>query len=106
LLQVTGDRQLARLHNFQRSELWRRGSRQVRRSRSGIDKGQKQELEAFVRAVAEAHAMPIPLESLVATTLATFAARRSLASRRLESVASDRPAEAGAGLADEGGSRT
>jgi predicted dehydrogenase/threonine dehydrogenase-like Zn-dependent dehydrogenase len=104
LFQVTGDRQLARLHNFQRSELWRSGRRQVRRSRSGIDKGQKQELEAFVRAVAEARVMPIPLESLVATTLATFAARRSLASRRLESVASDRRAEAGAGLADEGGS--
>jgi predicted dehydrogenase/threonine dehydrogenase-like Zn-dependent dehydrogenase len=106
LLQVTGDRQLARLHNFQRSELWRSGHRQVRRSRSGIDKGQKQELEAFVMAVAEARAMPIPLESLVATTLATFAARRSLASRRLESVASDVQDGADAGRADEEGSRT
>jgi predicted dehydrogenase len=106
LLQVTGDRQLARLHNFQRSELWRSGRRQVRRSRSGIDKGQKQELEAFVKAVAEARAMPIPLESLVATTLATFAARRSLASRRLESVASDVQVGPDAGLADEEGSRT
>jgi predicted dehydrogenase/threonine dehydrogenase-like Zn-dependent dehydrogenase len=106
LLQVTGDRQLARLHNFQRSELWRSGHRQVRRSRSGIDNGQKQELEAFVMAVAEARAMPIPLESLVATTLATFAARRSLASRRLESVASDVQDGADAGRADEEGSRT
>jgi predicted dehydrogenase/threonine dehydrogenase-like Zn-dependent dehydrogenase len=106
LLQVTGDRQLARLHNFQRSELWRSGHRQVRRSRSGIDKGQKQELEAFVMAVAEARAMPIPLESLVATTLATFAARRSLASRRLESVASDVQDGADAGRVDEEGSRT
>ncbi len=33
--------------------------------------------------------MPIPLASLVATTLATFAARRSLGSRRLEAVAGD-----------------
>ena len=106
LLQVTGDRQLARLHNFQRTELWRGGRRHVRRSRTGIDKGQKQELDAFVRAVAEARAMPIPLESLVATTLATFAARRSLASRRLEAVAGDGPAEAGSGLADDGGART
>ena len=106
LLQVTGDRQLARLHNFQRSELWRSGHRQVRRSRSGIDKGQKQELEAFVMAVAEARAMPIPLESLVATTLATFAASRSLASRRLESVASDVQDGADAGRVDEEGSRT
>jgi predicted dehydrogenase/threonine dehydrogenase-like Zn-dependent dehydrogenase len=106
LLQVTGDRQLARLHNFQRSELWRSGRRRVRRSHTGIDKGQKQELDAFVRAVADARAMPIPLESLVATTLATFAAGRSQASRRLEAVAGERPAEAGSGVADDGGART
>jgi predicted dehydrogenase/threonine dehydrogenase-like Zn-dependent dehydrogenase len=92
LFQVTGDGQVARLHNFQRSELWRGGRRQVRRSRTGIDKGQKQELSAFVRAVAEAQAMPVPLASLVATTRATFAARRSLASRRLEAVADQGPA--------------
>ena len=89
LFQVTGDGRLARLHNFQRTELWRGGRRQVRRSRGGIDKGQKRELDAFVRAVAEARAMPIPLASLVATTQATFAARRSLGSRRLEAVAAD-----------------
>ena len=99
LFQVTGDGQVARLHNFQRTELWRGGRRQVRRSRTGIDKGQKQELDAFVRAVAEARAMPIPLESLVATTLATFAARRSLASRRLEAVAGDGSARLGSGPA-------
>jgi predicted dehydrogenase len=101
LLQVTGDRQLARLHNFQWTELWRGGRRHVRRSRAGITKGQKQELDAFVRAVAGAGAMPIPLESLVATTSATFAARRSLASRRLEAVA-DTSADATSGLADDG----
>ena len=87
LLQVTGEGQVARLLNFQRTELWRGGRRRVHRSRSGIDKGQRQELDAFVRAVAEARAMPIPLASLLATTRATFAARRSLASRRLEAVA-------------------
>ena len=80
---------MARLHNFQRTELWRGGRRQVRRSRGGIDKGQKRELDAFVRSVAEARAMPITLASLVATTQATFAARRSLASRRPEAVAAD-----------------
>ena len=60
LFQVSGDRQVARLHNFQRTELWRGGRRHVRRSRTGIDKGQRQEMDAFVRAVAEARAMPIP----------------------------------------------
>jgi predicted dehydrogenase/threonine dehydrogenase-like Zn-dependent dehydrogenase len=86
LFGVTGDGQVARLHNFQRTELWRGGRRQVRRSRTGIDKGQKQELDAFVRAVAEARPMPVALESLVATTRTTFAARRSLSSRCLEAV--------------------
>jgi predicted dehydrogenase/threonine dehydrogenase-like Zn-dependent dehydrogenase len=102
LFQVTGDGQVARLHNFQRTELWRGGRRQVRRSRSGIDKGQRQELDAFVRAVAEARAMPIPLASLVATTRATFAARRSLASRRLEAVAADHAEATPAPPADQG----
>ena len=89
LFQVSGDRQVVRLHNFQRTELWRGGRRRVRRARTGIDKGQRLEMEAFVRAVAEARAMPIPLASLAATTLATFAAQRSLGSRRLEAVAID-----------------
>jgi len=95
LFQVTGGGQVARLHNFQRTELWRGGRRQVRRSRTGIDKGQRQELDAFVRAVVEARPMPVPLASLVATTRATFAARRSLATRCLEPLApearADRP---------------
>jgi predicted dehydrogenase/threonine dehydrogenase-like Zn-dependent dehydrogenase len=90
LLQVTGDGQVARLLNFQRTELWRGGRRHTRRARAGIDKGQKQEVDAFVRAVAEAQPMPIPLASLLATTRATFAARRSLASRRLEAVTQNR----------------
>jgi len=95
LFQVTGGGQVARLHNFQRTELWRGGRRRVHRSRTGIDKGQRQELDAFVRAVAEARPMPVPLDSLVATTRATFAARRSLATRCLEPLApearADRP---------------
>jgi predicted dehydrogenase len=86
LLHVTGDRQVARLLNFQRAELWRGGRRHRSRSLAGIDKGQKQQLDAFVRAVAEARPMPISLASLLATTRATFAAERSLASCRVEPV--------------------
>jgi hypothetical protein len=85
---------VARLLNFQRAELWRGGRRRPSRSRLGVDKGQKQEVEAFVRAVAEAGPMPIPLASLLATTRATFAAGRSLASRRAEPVTPD-PGAAG-----------
>ena len=97
LLQVTGDGKLARLLNFQRTELWRGGKRHGRRARGGIDKGQRQELDAFVRAVAEARPMPVPLASLLATTQATFAAGRSLRSRRPEPVTSTAPATPEAG---------
>jgi predicted dehydrogenase/threonine dehydrogenase-like Zn-dependent dehydrogenase len=94
LLQVTGGGQVARLLNFQRTELWRGGRRHRSRSQVGVNKGQKQEIESFVRAVAEARPMPIPLASLLATTRATFAAGRSLASRRVEPVIPD-PGPAG-----------
>jgi hypothetical protein len=86
---------VARLLNFQQTELWRGGKRQSQRTRTGIDKGQAQELDAFVRAVAEAGPMPIPLASLLATTRATFAARCSVHSHLLEAVA---PEEAGPSL--------
>jgi predicted dehydrogenase/NADPH:quinone reductase-like Zn-dependent oxidoreductase len=86
VLQVFGQRQVARLHNFQAWQLWSGGKRRTKRSRSGIDKGQKREVDAFVRAVASGEAMPIDLASLLATTSATFAAARSLASSRVEPV--------------------
>jgi predicted dehydrogenase/threonine dehydrogenase-like Zn-dependent dehydrogenase len=87
VLQVVGQRQVARFHNFQAWELWRGGKRRTKRSRSGIDKGQKRQVDAFVRAVASGEAMPIALASLFATTSATFAAGRSMASRGVEPVA-------------------
>jgi predicted dehydrogenase len=43
------------------------------------DKGQSAELAAFVRAVRTGGPMPVPLESLVATTAATLAVRTGLA---------------------------
>jgi predicted dehydrogenase/threonine dehydrogenase-like Zn-dependent dehydrogenase len=97
VVQVFGQGQVARLHNFQRTEHWRGGRRQARRSRSGIDKGQRQEMDAFVRAVAEGRPMPIGLGSLVATTRATFAAVASVASGRPEPVAP--PVDAGLAVA-------
>ena len=96
VVQVFGQGQVAKLHNFQRSEHWRGGKRQAKRSRSGIDKGQRQEMDAFVRAVAEGLPMPIELASLVATTRTTFAASRSVASGRAEPVAPAAPGGTGA----------
>ena len=44
------------------------------------DKGQNAELAAFVKAVRTGGPMPVPLESLAATTTATLAVRTALAS--------------------------
>ena len=93
VLQVFGQHQVARFHNFQAWELWRDGKRRTRRSRSGIDKGQRRQIDAFLRAVVSGEVMPIALASLFATTSATFAAGHSLASRGVEPVmATDRDA--------------
>ena len=56
------------------------------RARGGQDKGQRAELARFVNAVLAGAAMPIPVESLVATTKATIAVRDSLLSGRPERV--------------------
>jgi len=82
-LDVTGDGRNGRLDNFQGVTVWSaRGKPASKRSRGGQDKGQRAQLERFVEAVRTGGAMPIPLDSLVATTRATFAVGASLASRR------------------------
>lgn len=82
-----GQGQVAKLSNFTKAELWSKGRKSASRALKGPDKGQRAELEAFVSAVREGRPMPVPLSSLAATTAATFAARRSLASRMPEPVA-------------------
>ncbi len=86
-LHVFGQSQVAVLRNFQHSELWRGGRRRTGHARGRRrGKGQRQELLAFVAAVRNGNPMPIPFQSLVATTRATFAARRSLITRGREPV--------------------
>jgi predicted dehydrogenase/threonine dehydrogenase-like Zn-dependent dehydrogenase len=85
VLEVFGDGKVARLDNFRRTELWRGGGR--KRTRAGLDKGQRHALEAFVRAVATGADMPVAFDSLVATTACTLAVGRSLASGCPEPVA-------------------
>lgn len=86
VFQVFGQGRVARLHNFERTELWQSGRRRVRRAWRGIEKGQRQELEAFVAAVAAGDSMPIPFASLIATTAATLAIQRSLRTGQPEPV--------------------
>ncbi len=72
-LDVVGDGRNGRLDNFQRVTVWSSKGKNGRRVLAGQDKGQRAQLERFVHAVRTGAAMPIPLESLVATTRATLA---------------------------------
>jgi predicted dehydrogenase/threonine dehydrogenase-like Zn-dependent dehydrogenase len=81
-LDVTGGGRNARLDNFQRASVWSSKGSASKRSRVGPDKGQRAELAAFVQAVRTGGPMPIPIESLVATTRATLAVGTSIATRQ------------------------
>ena len=81
-LDVVGDGRNGRLDNFQRVTVWSAKDKSGRRMVAGQDKGQRAQLDRFVQAVRTGSAMPIPLESLVATTRATLAVGTSLSSRR------------------------
>ena len=70
----------ARLDNFRQATVWAGRRTSTRRSRGGQDKGQQQQIARFVEAIRTGAPMPIPLESLVATTQATLAVGQSLSS--------------------------
>lgn len=93
VFEVFGDGKVARMDNFKRTEIWRGGKCRTKRAMT-VDKGQKDELARFIEAVRTASAMPMPLDSLLATTACTLAVGRSIASGKVEAVASwDRFAE-------------
>jgi predicted dehydrogenase/threonine dehydrogenase-like Zn-dependent dehydrogenase len=81
-LDVSGNGRTGRLDNFQRIAVWSSKGKNGRRVLAGQDKGQRTQLERFVNAVRTGSDLPIPLESLVATTRATLAVGSSLATRR------------------------
>jgi predicted dehydrogenase/threonine dehydrogenase-like Zn-dependent dehydrogenase len=85
-LDATGGGRNARLDNFQRAVVWAGRRGESMRSRGGQDKGQRAELEQFIEASRTGAPMPIPFESLVATTGATIAVAESLSSGRPERV--------------------
>ncbi|MGW6277598.1 bi-domain-containing oxidoreductase [Kribbella sp. NPDC055071] len=84
-IDITGGGRNGRLDNFQSASVWS-GRKPATRKARGTDKGQRTELEAFVAAVRSGGPMPISLDSLIATTRATIAVDRSLASGKPESV--------------------
>jgi len=77
-LDLVGDGKVLAFDDFTRAAV--HGPRRWRSSRlpKGRDKGQRAELDAFVTAVTSGGPMPVPLDSLVATTLATVAVGTSL----------------------------
>jgi predicted dehydrogenase/threonine dehydrogenase-like Zn-dependent dehydrogenase len=76
----------ARLDNFRKATVWSGRRQHTKRPRAGQDKGQRDELTQFVEAILTGAPMPIPAESLVATTRATIAVGESLLSGRAERV--------------------
>ncbi|MFC9161245.1 bi-domain-containing oxidoreductase [Streptomyces fungicidicus] len=80
-LDLVADGRALRLDDFVRATVYDGRRRQWVGSRlpKARDKGQSAELAAFVKAVRTGGPMPVPLESLVATTVATLAVRAGLA---------------------------
>jgi predicted dehydrogenase len=81
-IDVTGGGRNGRLDNFQRVTVWSAKGRSGRRVLAGQDKGQRAQLERFVEAARIGGPIPIPFESLVATTRATLAIGTSLSTGR------------------------
>ncbi|MEU1531909.1 bi-domain-containing oxidoreductase [Streptomyces fagopyri] len=78
-LDLVADGKVLRLDDFVRASVYGRKRWVSSRLPKARDKGQSAELAAFVRAVRTGGPMPVPLESLVATTAATLAVRAGLA---------------------------
>ncbi|MEU1517055.1 bi-domain-containing oxidoreductase [Streptomyces sp. NPDC005811] len=78
-LDLVADGKVLRLDDFVRASVHSRKRWVSSRLPKARDKGQSAELAAFVRAVRTGGPMPVPLESLVATTAATLAVQAALA---------------------------
>ncbi|GGV03682.1 oxidoreductase [Streptomyces litmocidini] len=78
-LDLVADGKVLRLDDFVRASVYGRKRWVSSRLPKARDKGQNAELAAFFRAVRTGGPMPVPLESLVATTAATLAVPAGLA---------------------------
>ncbi|HET6500502.1 MAG TPA: bi-domain-containing oxidoreductase [Amycolatopsis sp.] len=77
-LDLSADGKVLRLDDFLRASVFARNRWTGPRLPRGRDKGQRAELDAFLEAVSTGGPMPVAVESLAATTLATLAVGRSL----------------------------
>jgi predicted dehydrogenase len=78
-LDLVADGKVLRLDDFVRASVYGRKRWVSSRLPKARDKGQNAELAAFIKAVRTGGPMPVPLESLVATTAATLAVQTGLA---------------------------
>ncbi|MEO3977915.1 bi-domain-containing oxidoreductase [Streptomyces sp. CAU 1734] len=78
-LDLIADGKVLRLDDFVRASVHGPAKWSSPRLSRARDKGQRAELDAFLGAVRTGGPMPVPLESLVATTAATLAVRTGLA---------------------------
>ncbi|MGW2815686.1 bi-domain-containing oxidoreductase [Streptomyces sp. NPDC001415] len=78
-LDLVADGKVLRLDDFVRASVYGPKKWVSSRLPKGRDKGQNAELAAFIKAVRTGGPMPVPLESLVATTSVTLAVQAGLA---------------------------
>jgi predicted dehydrogenase/threonine dehydrogenase-like Zn-dependent dehydrogenase len=81
-IEIAGGGRSGRLDNFHRVTVWSAHGKAVKRALGGADKGQRAQLKRFVEAARTGGPMPIPYESLVATTQATLAVGTSLSTKQ------------------------
>ncbi len=72
------------IDDFRRVEMWQGGKRKTK-SWSSQDKGQKAQIDAWVRGIQNGHA-PIPLEQILNVHAACFAALRCIETGKVISV--------------------
>lgn len=86
-IEVHGAGRSAQLQNFEQVMTYT-SSQQEKFKGQGVNKGQQEEMAAFIRAVRTASPMPISFDDLLDTTLVTLAAETSLKTGRVISLAS------------------
>ncbi|WP_369173006.1 bi-domain-containing oxidoreductase [Streptomyces sp. R28] len=89
-LDLVADGRALRLDDFVRASVYGRKKWVSSRLPKARDKGQNAELAAFIKAVRTGGPMPVPLQSLVATTAATLAVQAGLAGGAPVTLASAR----------------
>ena len=77
ILEIYGGGCTIQLHNFEALTIFQ-GNEQRKIKARGINKGQKEEMHAFVSAIKSGSEMPISLDNLLDTTLTTIAIAESL----------------------------